>query len=97
MTPLLQLHQQASRPCEYHRVIWCPYWPEEGEEGEGFLQDSSKVLAYTLGEKVGTCWGGGGDMLGLCFIGGRGGGIRVDGCVFQLGGADVFRLVGASC
>ena len=57
-----------------------------------------------LGEGGWACWGfalfgggeGGGDMLGLCFIGG-GGGIRVDGCVFQLDGANVFRLVGALC
>ena len=76
-TPLLQLKQQESRACEYHRVIWCPYWPEDGDEGEGFLQDSSKVLAYTLGEQVGGCggWGGGGE--------GRLGCVHVDGDVFN--------------
>ena len=52
-TPLLQLEAQDDKTCMYHRVVWCPYWPDDGEEADGVLQDSSKVLAYTQGEKVG--------------------------------------------
>jgi hypothetical protein len=50
---VLHLDPQQSKPCTYHRVLWCPYWPEDEEEGEEGTMDSSKVFAYTQGEKVG--------------------------------------------
>ncbi|KAL8593052.1 hypothetical protein ACOMHN_017978 [Nucella lapillus] len=46
-TPLLHIEQGESSDCAYNRVVWCPYWPEEGEESESEVQDSSKVLACT--------------------------------------------------
>lgn len=48
------MRSDKSRANEYHRVIWCPYWPDDEveEETEGCVQDSSKMLAVTQGEKV---------------------------------------------
>nr|KAG5693097.1 hypothetical protein BaRGS_014047 [Batillaria attramentaria] len=39
---------------EYHRVIWCPYWPDEDgdDDADGFGQDSSKMLAITQEESI---------------------------------------------
>lgn len=46
-TPLLHVQPADSKVCPYNRVIWCPYWPDEAEDSEADLQDSSKVLACT--------------------------------------------------
>ncbi|KAK7478360.1 hypothetical protein BaRGS_00030364 [Batillaria attramentaria] len=54
-TPMLIVNRAASGGVsEYHRVIWCPYWPDEDgdDDADGFGQDSSKMLAITQEESI---------------------------------------------
>lgn len=42
-------------PTEYHRVIWCPFIPDDCDDSsvtESSTQDASRVLVLTHGEKV---------------------------------------------
>ncbi|XP_076449707.1 enhancer of mRNA-decapping protein 4-like [Babylonia areolata] len=51
-TPLLHIKPADDKTCQYNRVIWCPYWPEEVDENDTDMQDSSKVLACTHGGQI---------------------------------------------
>lgn len=51
---MLQIKRSGNpQASEYHRVIWCAYWPDDeaDEEAENY-QDCSKMLAVTQEEKV---------------------------------------------
>ncbi|CAH1779762.1 unnamed protein product [Owenia fusiformis] len=54
-TLLLQVNRpEGVSPSDYHRVIWCPYIPDE-EEYPGELDDNSKLLVLTH-ENVAEMW-----------------------------------------